>query len=128
MNERMFTHFCVGVNDLAVSARFYDAVMKALGYEVGTIYGDQACVYATEAGKFILTRPNDAGIASFGNGITIGFAASSTASVDAFHAAGLANGGTDEGVPGPRVNAGGAYGAYLRDPVGNKLCAFHGLD
>ena len=50
------------------------------------------------------------------------------AAVDAFHAGGMANGGTDAGAPGPRPNVSGtAYGAYLLDPVGNKFCAFTGL-
>ena len=52
-------------------------------------------------------------------------AAPDKAAVDAFHAAGIANGGTDEGAPGNRAGApGNPYGAYLRDPVGNKICAF----
>ncbi|MBG6117366.1 catechol 2,3-dioxygenase-like lactoylglutathione lyase family enzyme [Sphingobium sp. JAI105] len=56
--------------------------------------------------------------------MTIGFAAASTNEVDAFYAAGLANGGTDEGVAGPRSHLPGAYAAYLRDPAGNKVCSY----
>jgi hypothetical protein len=44
--------------------------------------------------------------------------------VDAFHAAGLAAGGKCEGPPGPRGHLPGAYAAYLRDPGGNKVCAY----
>lgn len=62
--------------------------------------------------------------ATYGNGSTIGFAANSAAEVDAWHAAGTANGGTTcEDPPGERAN--GAYLAYLRDPAGNKLCAVY---
>jgi catechol 2,3-dioxygenase-like lactoylglutathione lyase family enzyme len=56
--------------------------------------------------------------------MTIGFAAASPEQVDAFHAAGLAAGGTDEGAPGPRSHLPGAYAAYLRDPAGNKVCTY----
>ena len=58
--------------------------------------------YATEAGILMVTKPIDGKAASFGNGITIGLSAPSVAAVDAFHSAGLAAGGTDEGAPGPR--------------------------
>ncbi|PXB73460.1 glyoxalase, partial [Pseudomonas aeruginosa] len=50
--------------------------------------------------------------------------AATPAEVDAFHAAGLAAGGTDEGQPGPRGHLPGAYAAYLRDPAGNKVCSY----
>jgi catechol 2,3-dioxygenase-like lactoylglutathione lyase family enzyme len=56
--------------------------------------------------------------------VTLGFAAASTADVDAFHAAGLAAGGKCEGEAGPRGHLPGAYAAYLRDPAGNKVCAY----
>ena len=58
-----------------------------------------------------------------GNGVTVAFEAPDRASVDRFHAAGLAQGGTDEGAPGLRPHYHpDYYGAYLRDPDGNKLC------
>jgi catechol 2,3-dioxygenase-like lactoylglutathione lyase family enzyme len=56
--------------------------------------------------------------------MTIGFAGATAAEVDAFHAAGLAAGGTDEGAPGARSHLPGAYAAYLRDPAGNKICSY----
>jgi len=69
--------------------------------------------------------PADGNAHTVSNGHTLGFKAKDAAQVDAFYAAGLANGGTDAGPPGKRPNApGNAYGAYLRDPDGNKICAF----
>ena len=64
------------------------------------------------------------GEAPSANGVTVGFAAASPEEVDAFHAAGLAAGGKDEGQPGPRSHLPGAYAAYLRDPAGNKITAY----
>lgn len=73
----------------------------------------------------IVAKPADGAPHTVSNGHTLGFKAQNIGSVDAFHAAGLANGGTDEGAPGIRENSPGRmYGAYLRDPDGNKICAF----
>ncbi len=121
----MFTHICISAQDLAASKAFYDAALGALGVaSIGQV-NDRTCVYATETGKLLVMTPADGNTATFANGGTIGFAAADAAAVDAFHAAGLAAGGADEGAPGKRPNApGNAYGAYLRDPVGNKICAF----
>lgn len=71
-----------------------------------------------------MLRPLDDGAASAGNGITLGLKAPDRAAVSAFHAAGLAGGGRDAGEPGPRGAVPHAYGAYLFDPDGNKLCAY----
>jgi len=72
----------------------------------------------------IVRYPLNGEPASFANGGTVGFSAPGRAAVDAFHAAALANGGSCEGAPGPREQAGGLYGAYARDPVGNKLSVY----
>ena len=121
----MFTHICISAQDLAASKAFYDAALAPLGVQSVGQVNDRTCVYATETGKLLVMTPADGKDATHANGGTIGFAAKDAATVDAFHAAGLAAGGTDEGAPGPRPNApGNAYGAYLRDPVGNKICAF----
>ncbi len=70
--------------------------------------------------------PFDGQAATAGNGVTFGLKAASLAEVRAFHAAGLAHGGTDEGQPGPRPQYGpDLYLAYLRDPTGNKLAAVY---
>lgn len=86
--------------------------------------GDNAVLYGKDKPAFLVLRPGN-GQAPSGNGVTIGFAAASHADVDAFHAAGLAAGGVDEGAPGPRGHLPGAYAAYLRDPAGNKICAYN---
>tara|TARA_R100001143_G_C3354113_1_gene131279 strand:- start:258 stop:644 length:387 start_codon:yes stop_codon:yes gene_type:complete len=121
----MFTHVCVGSNDLEKSKKFYDAALTPMGIQSAGIMHDRACVYATDTGSFLVMKPADGKDACHANGGTIGFAAADAATVDAFHAAGLENGGSDEGAPGKRPNApGNAYGAYLRDPFGNKICAY----
>lgn len=120
----MFTHVMVGTNDLAKAKSFYDAALGALGIPEGMTYGERI-IYRGENGAFGVSKPIDGKAACHANGGTIGFAAATKEAVDAFHAAGLAHGGTDEGAPGKRPNApGNAYGAYLRDPCGNKICAF----
>ena len=74
----------------------------------------------------VVAKPADGAPATSANGHTLGFAAKSYAEVDAFHDNGVAAGGTSEGAPGFRPNSpGNMYGAYLRDPDGNKLCALH---
>src|SRR5581483_5948463 len=68
-------------------------------------------------------QPLDKKAATAGNGITIGLEAPDRASVDKAHAAAMAAGGSDEGKPGLRTHYHpNYYGAYLRDPDGNKVC------
>ena len=73
---------------------------------------------------FGVVPPRDGNPATYANGGTIGLSANTSEQVDAWHAAGLAHGGTDEGAPGRRDFGRPMYGAYLRDPTGNKICAF----
>jgi catechol 2,3-dioxygenase-like lactoylglutathione lyase family enzyme len=120
----MFTHVMVGSNNFEASKAFYDAALGALGVAPGQAHNGRA-FYSHGGGNFGVGGPANGGAANSANGGTIGFAAADAAAVDAFHAAGVANGGTCEGEPGIRPNAPGkAYGAYLLDPVGNKICAF----
>ncbi len=123
----MFSHIMVGANDIQQSKTFYDAILGALGHEPGVLDDKGRVFYFTKSGIFSITKPIDGEPASAGNGSTVGFAAASPAAADAWHAAGLANGGTAcEDPPGIRAGAAGKlYLAYLRDPSGNKLCALH---
>ncbi|MBL6824199.1 MAG: VOC family protein [Luminiphilus sp.] len=120
----MFSHIMLGATDIEASKQFYDATLGALGYGPGVIDPKGRVFYITDTGLFALSTPIDGQPATAGNGSTIGFSAPSVAASDAWHAAGLAHGGTDcEDPPGVRESDMGAiYLAYLRDPSGNKIC------
>lgn len=123
----MFSHVFVGANDMQASKAFYDAILATLGHGAGVIDPKGRCFYVNKGSVFALATPINGEPACHGNGSTLGFAADSPAAVDAWHAAGVANGGTTCEDP-PGVREGGAsklYLAYLRDPSGNKLCALH---
>lgn len=121
----MFSHVMLGSNDVEKSKKFYDAILGALGYEQGVITPNGACMYSTPTGSLGLLNPINGEKATHGNGMTIGFSATSSEAVDAWHKAGVENGGTTcENPPGLRdLGAMKIYLAYLRDPDGNKLCA-----
>jgi catechol 2,3-dioxygenase-like lactoylglutathione lyase family enzyme len=120
----MFTHIVVGCNDPEASIAFYDATFAALGIPGNRL--DDAGYYGSYGQGFFSVRPpRDGAPATFANGGTIGLRAPDQAAVDAWFAAGMATGGADEGAPGRRdVQGSKLYGAYLRDPCGNKLAAF----
>ncbi len=124
----MFSHVMIGSNDIERSRKFYDAVLGTLGARPAT-ENNGRLVYMHGGGLFLVTTPINGDPACHANGGTIGFAASSPEQADAWHEAGVANGGTTcEDPPGRREGAFGAlYLAYLRDPDGNKLCALHRL-
>ncbi|WP_193184206.1 VOC family protein [Nisaea sediminum] len=120
----MLSHVTLGSNDLDRAAAFYDAVLATLGIarffrdELHAGYGD------TKGDQTWVMRPFDGKPATVGNGTHIAFLASDRASVDAFHAAAIAHGGSDEGAPGLRPHYHrNYYAAYVRDPDGNKLQA-----
>jgi len=121
----MFSHLTIGSNDIARARVFYDAVLGALGHERFDDYEDYASAYGKAQDTTVwVTSPLDGEPATAGNGMTVGFLAVDRGSVDAFYAAAMANGGTDEGKPGLRPQYHESYyGAYVRDPDGNKLCA-----
>lgn len=125
----MFSHVMLGANDIQVSKAFYDAILGVVGCKPGVIDDKGRCFYFSKTGTFALTKPLDGESASHGNGTTTGFAMDSPEQADAWHAAGLANGGVScEDAPGIRQGNGGQlYLAYLRDPSGNKICALHRL-
>ena len=123
----MFSHVMVGADDVAASKKFYDAALGAIGVPEGKANLKGRVFYRTKTGTFILTKPIDGKAATQANGGTIGFACDSPDQVNAFHDAGVANGGTSiEDPPGWRARESGKlYLAYLRDPSGNKICALH---
>jgi catechol 2,3-dioxygenase-like lactoylglutathione lyase family enzyme len=124
MYMAIFTHVVLGANDVPKSRKFYDAALGTLGIKNLGPMGENAFLYGKDAPEFVITKPANGKPACFANGGTLGFAAPSRAAVHEFHKVGLANGGTDEGEPGPRAFAPTAYAAYLRDPDGNKICTY----
>jgi catechol 2,3-dioxygenase-like lactoylglutathione lyase family enzyme len=123
----MYSHVMVGTDDPEAARKFYDATFAALGISGqhtpnGAFYG------SPETGMFGIGKPRNGEPATHANGGTIGLTAQSKEQVNAWHKAALENGGTCDGPPGNRDMADmPLYGAYVRDPVGNKLCAFcHG--
>ena len=122
----MYSHMMVGSNDIDRSKRFYDALFTAMGGRAGSKDPKGRLMYAHNGGIFMVTPPIDGQPATHGNGCTIGFSMTPE-QADAWHAAGVANGGTAiEDAPGVREGGGmKLYLAYLRDPDGNKLCALH---
>jgi catechol 2,3-dioxygenase-like lactoylglutathione lyase family enzyme len=123
----MFSHVMVGSNDVEASKKFYDATLGALGIPPGRTDDKGRTFYITPTGIFAIGKPINGEAACHANGGTIGFAAATPEAAAAWHAAGVANGGTScEDPPGVREGSfGKLYLAYLRDPAGNKLCALH---
>ncbi|TVV71708.1 VOC family protein [Sphingomonas solaris] len=117
----------VGSNDVAKARAFYDATFTALGGEPTALpAGAPMGMYRLPGGPvFLVGGAADGAPATFANGGTILLIAQDEAAVDAWHAAGLANGGGDEGAPGHRERP-NRYGAYLRDPDGNKFGCYVG--
>jgi catechol 2,3-dioxygenase-like lactoylglutathione lyase family enzyme len=122
----MYSHMMVGSNDLDRSKRFYDALFIAMGGRAGSRDPKGRLIYMHNGALFLVTPPIDGAPSTHGNGSTIGFSMTPE-QADAWHAAGVANGGTAiEDPPGVREGGGlKLYLAYLRDPDGNKLCALH---
>jgi catechol 2,3-dioxygenase-like lactoylglutathione lyase family enzyme len=123
----MFSHVMVGSNDIERSKVFYDALFTALGGKKATRDDKGRLFYGHKGAAFMVTLPIDGEPASHANGGTIGFAVSGPEEGDAWHKAGVENGGMAiEDAPGVREGGfGKMYLAYLRDPDGNKLCALH---
>lgn len=123
----MFSHIMLGSNDIARSKTFYDATLSVIGCEPATPNDRGRITYVHSGGCLIITTPLNGEPATPANGGTIGFAMQSAAQVDAWHRAGVENGGEAiENPPGIRhTSMGDLYLAYLRDPDGNKLCALY---
>ncbi len=122
----MLAYSTLGVNDMDRAIAFYDPVFAALGAKRDTTSPTWTGYRRpNEPGWFFLTRPFDKAEATGGNGTMLAYLAEDRAAVDAFHAAALATGGMCEGPPGVREGMNPVfYAAYVRDPDGNKLCAF----
>jgi catechol 2,3-dioxygenase-like lactoylglutathione lyase family enzyme len=124
----MFSYVSLGTRDLARAIAFYDAALAPLGH-VRIKDRDPDSTSAAwgldDPGPHLwVTLPFDGQPATAGNGTMVSFLAETRAAVDAFHAAALAQGGSDEGAPGLRPQYGPTfYAAYVRDPDGNKLNA-----
>jgi catechol 2,3-dioxygenase-like lactoylglutathione lyase family enzyme len=123
----MYSHITVGTSQMNRAMRFYDAVLAPLGmqrrrtFKIAISYAPDDFSGVNE--PFWVVRPYDKKDATPGNGITVAFEAATRGAVDAFHAAALAAGATDEGPPGIREHYHPSYyGAYVRDLDGNKLC------
>ena len=118
----MLHHVSVGVSNVERAARFYDAALIALGYKRVMEFMPSAIAYGERGPELWIQLPHNRQAASVGNGVHIALNAKNKQAVHAFHEAALAAGGTDDGAPGPRPEYTPAYyGAFVRDPDGNKL-------
>ncbi|WP_133365950.1 VOC family protein [Qipengyuania sediminis] len=119
----MIGYVTLGTSDLARAATFYDAIAAEMGtgrmMELDTFIAWGAPGGGAGIG---LTKPFDGQPASVGNGVMVALEAKDRDQVHRLHDIALANGGTDEGAPGPRGET--FYAGYFRDPDGNKLNAF----
>ncbi|WP_209348901.1 VOC family protein [Pontixanthobacter sp. CEM42] len=120
----MLGYVTLGTNDLPRAAAFYDAVAKEMG--VGRMMEFDTFIAWGNAGGapgIAATKPFDGETATVGNGTMAALMVDSTDKVQAVYDIALANGGSDEGAPGPRGDD-GFYAGYFRDPDGNKLNVF----
>ena len=125
----MIGYATLGTNDIDRALRFYDALLATIGGSRIMQMPDERklTLYGTGVGKPMLGvgLPYDGGPASAGNGAMVALAMDSRAQVDALYSKALELGGGDEGAPGLRgPEQMGFYGAYFRDPAGNKVCAY----
>lgn len=119
----MIGYVTVGTNDLELAAKFYDVIAAEMG-TARMMEFDSYIAWGTAGGGagIAVTKPYDGNTASVGNGVMVAFEAKDNDQVQRLYDIALANGGTDEGAPGPRGD--GFYAGYFRDPDGNKLNAF----
>jgi catechol 2,3-dioxygenase-like lactoylglutathione lyase family enzyme len=123
----VFSHIFVGVSDFERALAFYDPLLSELGIKARFCErGRPWAGWQSEPGPrplFLIGRPFDQQPHACGNGQMVAFLADSRATVDRAFAVALSHGGTSEGAPGPRPEYHEHYyGAYFRDPDGNKLC------
>ena len=123
----MFSHIFVGVADFDRALPFYSALMSCLGLKARFCDRSRPWAGWQSAGDarplFLIGRPFDERPHDPGNGQMIALLAGDRALVDSAYKTALAHGGTSEGLPGLRPEYHeNYYGAYFRDPDGNKLC------
>ncbi|MES0864479.1 VOC family protein [Ruegeria sp. SCPT10] len=113
----------IGSNDVAKARKFYDTTMAGIGGKVVAEYMPYAvCYQLRDGGRIWVSLPNDQKTAKPGNGNMVGLMCESEDEVRKVHAIAMANGGTNEGDPGPRPQYGpDFFGAYARDLDGNKM-------
>ena len=117
----MIHHVSVGTNDPARAKRFYDAVLPIVGI-LPMAENEKALDYGSGHFLFSVETPVDGQPATVGNGSHVAFDAETREMVRRFHAAALAHGGTSDGEPGLRPEYDANYfGAFVRDPDGNKI-------
>lgn len=122
----MISYTTLGTNNMDRSIAFYDPVFATIG-GVRDTTSPTWTGYKRKGdhGMFFLTQPFNKAVASSGNGGMLAFLAADRTAIDAFHRAAIASGGTCEGPPGVRAGMDPVfYAAYVRDPDGNKLCAY----
>jgi catechol 2,3-dioxygenase-like lactoylglutathione lyase family enzyme len=124
----MIGYVTIGSNDLGAARAFYDALFGSMGAGRLMEFGENFTMYGTAWGKpaVAITKPYDGATATAGNGNMVALVLDTRDRVDALHAKALELGGSDEGPPGLRGEEGAQafYGAYFRDPEGNKFCTF----
>jgi catechol 2,3-dioxygenase-like lactoylglutathione lyase family enzyme len=120
----MIGYATIGTNDLERATKFYDAVLTPLGGRRTFANGDRMQFYGSKAnpGMIAIAKPYDERPATAGNGSMFGLPAADKEQVDAVYAAAIGAGATCDGPPGQRLPT--FYGAYFRDPDGNKVCVF----
>ena len=123
----MLGYATMGTNDLERSAKFYDAIAEIAGAQ-RMFETDRVVTWGTPGKNAMIgvIKPLDGQPATGGNGSMFGLPVDTEEKVRRIYDHALANGGSDEGHPGPRGEA--FYAAYFRDPDGNKLVAFHRPD
>ena len=123
----MLSHVHIGVNDFERAMAFYGPLLERLGLALRFREPEVPWAGWQTPGVarplFLIGRPFDGQAAISGNGAMNALLAPDRATVDEVHALALRHGGTCDGPPGlrPRYHA-HYYGAYFRDPDGNKLC------
>ncbi|MFW6027487.1 MAG: VOC family protein [bacterium] len=122
----MFGYVTLGTNDLERSGKFYDSLLAEIGAKRMT-QTDRSVFWTAGPGVPLLgvMKPFNGEPATPGNGTMVALMVDATEKVDSVHAKAMELGAPDEGTPGPRDAVPGFYGAYFRDPDGNKLCVFN---